>query len=284
MKRKRKMTALAAALLSAVLLSITGTAYAGPAAEAAGAVKTAAGAQAGGSAQAQEAAAQETGKVYTIRPPQPREEVEKDILSVCPAPGDLEDLKARISATETAKKTKQIILVNNHQLTMWNKGSDGTWTPIYWTYCGYGRNGLSADRTLGDETTPIGSFPLLHGFGLGDNPGTAMKYKKIGPNSWWSGEWDKTYNTWVETDKEIIGEHLIGYDPQYKYAMAIGFNIDPVIYDKGCAIFLHVKNEEQWGTAGCVSTAEDAMLKILQAGVDGAYIIIVPDKEDIGNY
>ena len=116
MKRKRKMTALAAALLSAVLLSITGTAYAGPADEAAGAVKTAAGAQAGGSAQAQEAAAQETGKVYTIRPPQSREEVEKDILSVAPTPADLEDLKARISATETAKKTRQIILINDGRI------------------------------------------------------------------------------------------------------------------------------------------------------------------------
>ena len=220
---------------------------------------------------------------WKLPEPQSPEEIEKDILSVMPSMADFADLGERLGKTETAKKTSQIVLVVNHQLTMWNKAEDGSWTPIFWTYAGYGRNGLSADRTLGDETTPIGSFPLMFGFGLGDNPGTAMKYRKIGPNSWWSGEWDNTYNTWVETDRQIVGEHLIDYY-QYKYAMAIGFNIDPVIYEKGCAIFLHAKNAEQWGTAGCVSTVEDAMLKILQAGVNGAYIIIVPAKEDIGSY
>ena len=271
---KRMITA--AALAAVLVMASPSAALAGPADE------TGTGVQSAGTAQAAQNIQPPEGG-WKLPEPQSEEEIAKDIASVAPTAADFADLGQRISATETAKKTKQIILVNNHQLTMWNKGEDGQWVPIYWTYAGYGRNGLSADRTLGDETTPIGSFPLQFGFGLVDNPGTAMTYRKIGPKSWWSGEWDKTYNTWVETDKEIIGEHLIGYY-QYKYAMAIGFNIDPVIYEKGCAIFLHVKNNEQWGTAGCVSTTEDAMLKILQAGVNGAYIIIVPDRESIGNY
>ncbi|MBO5574396.1 MAG: L,D-transpeptidase family protein [Clostridium sp.] len=271
MKKKR----IAAVLGMVLMLASSAAAYAGPA-ENAGST---------GSAQTQETAdilPPEGG--WKLPEPQSGEQIAKDISSVQPDGADFADLSARLSATETAKKTNQIILVVNHQLTMWNKGGDGQWTPIFWTYAGYGRNGLSADRTMGDETTPIGSFPLQFGFGLADNPGTGMEYRKIGPNSWWSGEFDKTFNTWVETEKAIEGEHLIGYDPQYKYAIAIGFNIDPVIYQKGCAIFLHVKNNEQWGTAGCVSTAEDAMLKILQAAVKGSYIIIVPDREAIGNY
>ena len=271
------------ALLAACLMCASSTvAYAGPADEAGTGTGTGAAYSAGAG---QGAAAQmppEGG--WKLPNPQSEEEIAKDIAQVMPTMADFADLGERLAATKTAKKTEQIILVIDHQLTMWNKAADGSFTPIYWTYAGYGRNGLLADRTLGDETTPIGSFPLMFGFGLGDNPGTAMKYRKIGPKSWWSGEWDKTYNTWVETDKEIIGEHLIGYDPQYKYAMAIGFNIDPVVYEKGCAIFLHVKNPEQWGTAGCLSSTEDAMLKILQAGINGAYIIIVPSKEEIGNY
>ena len=83
-------------------------------------------------------------------------------------------------------------------------------------------------------------------------------------------------------DPDFIDRFRPFYIPYWMYQ--IGFNIDPVVYEKGCAIFRHVKNPEQWGTAGCLSTTEDAMLKILQAGINGAYIIIVPSKEEIGNY
>lgn len=199
------------------------------------------------------------------------------------ARGALVDLSSLIASTNTAKKTSQIILVVDHKLTLWNK-NNGTWVKAMDTYCGYGKNGLklAAKRKAGDKTTPIGSFPISFAFGTASNPGTSMDYRKVKSTSYWSAE-KKTYNTWVESSKKVGGEHLIDYY-QYKYAMAIGFNIDPVVYGRGSAIFLHCKSKGHWYTAGCVSVTEGNMVSLLKACRNGTYMIIVPDTEDIANY
>lgn len=128
----------------------------------------------------------------------------------------------------------------------------------------------------------IDSFPLPLAFGLGKNPGTSMTYRQITKNSYWSGEYD-TYNTWVESSSYMSGEHLIDY-AVYKYAMAIGFNMDPVVYKRGSAIFLHCKSPDHWYTAGCVSVPEDVMLNLLKKTKNGAYIVTVPTRSMLKNY
>ena len=151
------------------------------------------------------------------------------------------------------------------------------------SYCGYGKNGFSSNRHAGDKTTPIGSFPMLYAFGLVDNPGTAMSYKKITSRSYLSGE-AETYNQWIESDRRMYdSEHLMDYY-QYKYAMNIGYNINPTVYGRGAAIFLHCKSTNRWSTAGCVSVPEDVMLELLLKSHNGEYIIIVPSVDDIYNY
>ena len=185
-----------------------------------------------------------------------------------------------VEKMSTAQLTDQIIFVVDHNLSLWNKQTDGRWTMELESYCGYGKNGFSADRHEGDMTTPIGSFPILYAFGLGDNPGTEMKYRKITPKSYLSGE-EETYNQWVESDKALKGsEHLIDYY-QYKYAMNIGFNIDPTVFGRGAAIFLHCKSTDHWWTAGCVSVPEEVMLNLLQKCKNGAYIVIAPSIDEL---
>ncbi|SDZ89078.1 L,D-peptidoglycan transpeptidase YkuD, ErfK/YbiS/YcfS/YnhG family [Oribacterium sp. KHPX15] len=198
---------------------------------------------------------------------------------------DTSALYEKLKSSQTAQITDQIILVVDHNLTLWNKQSDGSWIKDMDVYCGYGRKGLKlfSERHEGDETTPIGSFPILHAFGFGSNPGTAMTWREITENSYWSGEKD-TYNTWVESATPVGGEHLIKYEICYKYAMAIGFNINPTVYKRGSAIFLHCKNPAEWGSAGCVSVLEEDMLTLLQKCHDGCYIMIVPDTDYISYF
>ena len=153
------------------------------------------------------------------------------------------------------------------------------------TYCGYGRNGLKAwnERHEGDQTTPVGSFPILHAFGISPNPGTQMSWRDVTPNSYWSGE-QATYNTWVESATPISGEHLSEYTICYKYAMAVGFNVNPTVYKRGSAIFLHCKNPAEWGSAGCVSVEEADMIALLQQCHNGCYMMIVPNEASIANF
>jgi len=189
-------------------------------------------------------------------------------------------LQHKMESTQTAGMTDQIVLVVGHNLTFWDKDSKGLWEKKLDVYCGYGKNGFcEADtRVAGNKTTPIGSFPLTLAFGTGSGSGFPMDYRKITKYSYWSSEKDETYNTWVESKKTMKGEHLKDYY-QYKYAMAIGFNMDPAVIGRGSAIFLHCKSNNTWNTAGCVSVKESDMLFLMKNVGNGAYIIIVPDEE-----
>ena len=193
----------------------------------------------------------------------------------------VEDL---IKNSATAKKTDQIVLVVNHELTLWQKQSDGSWKSGKTMSCDYGKNGFieASSRKQGSLTTPKGSFPLLYAFGKASNPGTAMTYKNITANSYLSDEKD-TYNTWVESATPVSGEHLIDYY-QYKYAVNIGFNVNPTVYGRGAAIFLHCKSTDHNYTAGCVSLSEADMVSVLQDLKNGSYMIIVENKSEISNY
>ena len=174
-----------------------------------------------------------------------------------------------LTASKVGKKTRQIILVKDHSLTVWNK-SGGTWKQgSVKSYCGYGRNGLKAasKRYAGDKTTPIGAWPLTLAFGRGSNPGAKMKYRRITKNSYWACTRSQ-YNTWVESKSYVPGEHLIDYY-QYKYAMVIGFNMNPTVYGKGSGIFLHCKSTDRWWTAGCVSVPDGVMLDLMKTTGSG---------------
>lgn len=63
-------------------------------------------------------------------------------------------LAALLKNTETAKKTDQIILVADHQLSLWNKNADGSFTNALACYAGYGRNGLKLAAERQEETAP----------------------------------------------------------------------------------------------------------------------------------
>lgn len=201
------------------------------------------------------------------------------------APDDRDPLQAAIEACATAEKTEQIVLAVNRELSFWERGEDSAWRLRMEAACGYGKNGLvpGEERIMGSKTTPIGAFPLTLAFGTGENPGTDMIWRQITEASYWSEAEDESFNTWVESETPVPGEHLIDYY-QYKYAVNIGFNLEDIVYSRGCAIFLHVKNRNSWDTAGCVSLSEEDMLALLRMLRDGAYMIIVPDMESIGNY
>ncbi len=228
----------------------------------------------------------ETPPVETALPteaPPPEDTAPTEASSM---PEDLPDpLQGAVAACATAELTSQIVLAVDHELTFWEKAEDGSWQRRMETYCGYGANGLvmAEERVMGSKTTPIGAFPLTLAFGTGEDPGTGMVYRQITPNSYWSEVEDESFNTWVESETPVPGEHLIDYY-QYKYAVNIGFNLEDIVYSRGCAIFLHCKSTNSWNTAGCVSLREEDMLALLAYLRDGAYMIIVPDAESIAEY
>ena len=288
MKTRRAVFALLPAFLLCLGLMACAPEQAAPAQEAAQAVfapaePTAETVSAPSPAPVTEAPARETeAPGETASPP----ETEAPAETAPPeAPDDRDPLQAAVEACATAEKTDQIVLAVDHALTFWERGEDGAWQLRLEAACGYGKNGLvlAEERIMGSKTTPIGAFPLTLAFGTGENPGTEMTWRQITENSYWTEVEDESFNTWVESETPVPGEHLIDYY-QYKYAVNIGFNLEDIVYSRGSAIFLHCKSADHWYTAGCVSLSEEDMLNLLRMLRDGAYMIIVPDAESIGNY
>ena len=172
------------------------------------------------------------------------------------------------------KEVKQVILVQDHKLSLWNRTAE-SWDMAFEVPCHYGKNGLNADRHDGDGTTPIGLFKVTLVFGNAPDPGSAMPYRRITPTSWWSGE-KEDYNTWVEVEPGTRdmsrSEHLYRFKISYKYAMAIDFNTNPEVWGKGCAIFIHCDYLDDVTTAGCVALEEQYMLRLVKECKEGTYL------------
>ncbi|MGW5371665.1 L,D-transpeptidase family protein [Streptomyces sp. NPDC004009] len=153
-------------------------------------------------------------------------------------------------------------------LTWWDL-RDGTWTRTGSAPARFGANGLveGGARVQGTDTTPTGLYGLPFGFGLRAAPaGTRVGYRPVTAASWWCEDNDSaSYNRWTEPlPADCLAsrsEKLDSYDPQYGYALVIGFNYDRPVRGRGAGIFLHVNGKG--ATAGGVSVPEDAMRAIL---------------------
>lgn len=194
-----------------------------------------------------------------------------------------------MAASATAKKATQIITVVGpykkeggkklYHVVLWQKAGSRWYEKLKTDRGLCGTNGLSANRTRGDKTTPIGSYELLYAFGQVGDPGAKMEYKKITPYSYWAS----SSNSWEESKKHIEGEHLADYETAYKYAMPLRFNMDPYVRKSGSAIFLHCHSGHN-STAGCISVEESVMRTFVKTINYGAYIMIVSKDKDLMKY
>jgi len=153
-------------------------------------------------------------------------------------------------------------------LTWWDR-RDGRWTRTGSARARFGARGLveGTARRQGTNTTPTGLYDLPYAFGIrAAPPGTALPYRRVRRNSWWCEDTASTaYNRWTEPRPADCragrAEHLAAYDPQYAYALVVGFNYRRPVRGRGAGIFVHV--DGRGATAGCVSVPEGAMRRIL---------------------
>ncbi len=134
-------------------------------------------------------------------------------------------------------------------------------------YVGRGGVGTASEEV---SVTPEGLFSLPFAFGNNEDPGTALTYHAVTPESIWVDDPDSEYyNTWQE-GMDVSGEVLSEATLSYAYAIVIGYN-DPGylgVSRAGCAkgagsaIFIHVGDGDP--TAGCVSVSEDMMIYLLR--------------------
>ena len=123
--------------------------------------------------------------------------------------------------------------------------------------CVLGKSGIKKNKKEGDKSTPKGTFSFGKIYYRGDRIkkiNTKLKCKIIKKNMGLSNDPnDSNYNKEFNLRSRKKGEKLFRRDHKYDALITINYNTNPIIKNKGSAIFLHLtKNFKP--TAGCIAT------------------------------
>ena len=135
--------------------------------------------------------------------------------------------------------------------------------------CALGRAGLieAAEKLEGDGKSPIGSWPVRRIYYRPDKeekPVSKFPVTAISPTTGWcDAPKDAMYNQLVRYPWRASAEQLWRDDDVYDLIMVLGHNDDPVVPEKGSAIFLHIAREGFTPTEGCVAIEHDAIRKLI---------------------
>jgi L,D-peptidoglycan transpeptidase YkuD (ErfK/YbiS/YcfS/YnhG family) len=164
---------------------------------------------------------------------------------------------------------EKFLFFNRPQLYAMEKNGDG-WKSVFEpVHAVAGRNGFAApgEKKEGDGKTPSGIFPLKTTFGYAETVETKMPYRQALADDIWVDDVNAAdYNRWVKQQETLASsyEMMKRDDDLYKFGIVIEYNTNPVIREKGSAIFLHIWKCPGLPTAGCVGVSEENILKILQ--------------------
>lgn len=122
----------------------------------------------------------------------------------------------------------------------------------------------------GDLKTPTGFYPIPFAFGYKKDIETKMNFIVVGKNHVWvcdtlSDQYNKmVIDTEGKYKDNLKNEKLYRPDVLNKYAIAIGYNMSPIVKGSGSAIFMHVERSANHKTAGCISMPEKKIKDLIK--------------------
>jgi L,D-peptidoglycan transpeptidase YkuD (ErfK/YbiS/YcfS/YnhG family) len=139
--------------------------------------------------------------------------------------------------------------------------------------CAIGKNGVTpeSDKREGDGKTPLGIYPLRGVYFRADRiaqPLTLLPTLAIESDmGWCDASDDAQYNKFIRHPSSSGAEHLWREDGLYDIIVTLGHNDDPVVPNRGSAIFLHCCKYGDSGamkpTLGCVAIPRSQLLSVL---------------------
>ena len=133
--------------------------------------------------------------------------------------------------------------------------------------CALGKAGIGKKKIEGDNITPKGNFRILKVYYRKDRIKkihTKFKLIKIKKNmGWCSDPSSKKYNQQIKLPTKFNHEKLYRKDSLYDIILFISYNINPIIKNKGSAIFIHIAKKNYNPTAGCIALKKRDLIKLL---------------------
>lgn len=134
--------------------------------------------------------------------------------------------------------------------------------------CALGKAGVGKKRAEGDNITPKGTYKIIQIYYRKDRiKKISSKFKliKINKNMGWCNDpRSKKYNQLIKLPSKYTYERLFRKDNLYDLILVLNYNINPIIKNKGSAIFMHIAKKKYKKTAGCIGLKKSDLLKLIE--------------------
>ena len=133
--------------------------------------------------------------------------------------------------------------------------------------CALGKAGIKKKEKEGDNVTPKGIFKITRLYyrpGRIKNITTTLKKIKIEKNMGWCDDSkSRFYNQQIKLPTKSGHEKLYRNDNLYDLIVVLNYNINPIIKNKGSAIFLHIAKKSYQKTKGCIALKREHLIEII---------------------
>jgi L,D-peptidoglycan transpeptidase YkuD (ErfK/YbiS/YcfS/YnhG family) len=134
--------------------------------------------------------------------------------------------------------------------------------------CSLGKAGIKKKTKEGDQITPKGIFKIIKIYYRKDKIKeitSPIKKIKIDKNMGWCDD-PKSYfyNQQIKLPSKFSYEKLYRRDGLYDVILVLNYNTNPIIKNKGSAIFIHVAKKKFKPTEGCVGLKKKDLIKLLK--------------------
>ena len=134
--------------------------------------------------------------------------------------------------------------------------------------CALGKAGIKKKKKEGDNITPEGTFKIIRVYYRRNkikNISTLIKKKEIKKKIGWCDDpVSSFYNKEIKLPSKFSHEKLYRKDNLYDLILVLNYNINPIIKNKGSAIFIHIAKKNYEPTAGCIALKKRDLVELLE--------------------
>jgi L,D-peptidoglycan transpeptidase YkuD (ErfK/YbiS/YcfS/YnhG family) len=134
--------------------------------------------------------------------------------------------------------------------------------------CAVGKAGIARKKQEGDNVTPKGTFKIVKIYYRKDRVNKiSSKFTpiKITKNMGWCDDPNsKNYNQLIKLPTQYRYEKLHRKNNIYDVVVVLNYNMNPIIKNKGSAIFIHIAKKNYKKTAGCIVLKKIHLIKLLK--------------------
>lgn len=133
--------------------------------------------------------------------------------------------------------------------------------------CSFGKAGIKKKEKEGDNITPRGIFKINCVYYRSDKIKkiiTPFKKIKIRKTMGWCDDPSSSfYNKEIKLPNKFNYEKFYRKDNLYDIIVPLNYNTNPIIKNKGSAIFIHIADNNYKPTAGCIGIKKNNLIKLL---------------------